>query len=78
MGSIIAGGIVILLGVWWILASAQPDLDKVVVIKVADAKTGKVKEFAKREKTWWDRLMEWLPQASVALVLGVVIGAVIW
>ncbi len=78
MGLIISGVIAILLAVWWVWASAQPDLDKVVVVKVADVKTGKVKEFAKREKTWWDRLMEWFPQAVVGFVTGVVIGGLFW
>ena len=43
-----------------------------------DPETGKVGMLAKYQKTWWDKLMEWLPQASVAFIFGFLFCAVLF
>ena len=43
-----------------------------------DPETGKVGMLAKYQKTWWDKLMEWFPQAIVAFIFGFLFCAVLF
>lgn len=58
----------------------RTDKDKGMVITHLDYKTGKTSMQPKRYNTWWEKLMEWLPQSvasgSFMFLIGFLIGRV--
>lgn len=48
----------------------KPPCDKSVLLGVEDQDSGRVFWISKKPKTWYDELMDWLPQAVTAYILG--------
>ena len=51
---------------------------KQMLLTIPDPETGQVKWIAKYQKTWWDKLMEWFPQSTVAFIFGFLFCAVLF
>jgi len=51
---------------------------KQMLMLFPDPETGKVGMLAKYQKTWWDKLMEWLPQAIVGFIFGFLLCAMLF